>query len=78
MEHVLAFAVRRRWLVLLVTLAAVFSGAWSLAKLPIGRRAGRDQCPGSSQCDSAGAFPDRNGKAGYRSDRDGAGRHHGT
>ena len=35
MEHVLAFAVRRRWLVLLVTLAAVFSGAWSLAKLPI-------------------------------------------
>jgi cobalt-zinc-cadmium resistance protein CzcA len=35
MEHVLAFAVRRRWLVLLLSLAAVISGARSLARLPI-------------------------------------------
>src|SRR3954466_9142052 len=35
MEHILAFSVRRRWLVLLVTLAAALSGAWSLTKLPI-------------------------------------------
>jgi heavy metal efflux system protein len=35
MEHVLAFSVRRRWLVVLVTLAAAISGAWSLTRLPI-------------------------------------------
>ncbi len=35
MERILAFSVRRRWLVLLVTLAAAISGAWSLTKLPI-------------------------------------------
>src|SRR5947208_5407806 len=35
MERILAFSVRRRWLVLLVTLAAAISGAWSLIKLPI-------------------------------------------
>ena len=35
MEHILAFSVRRRWLVLLMTLAATISGAWSLTKLPI-------------------------------------------
>jgi heavy metal efflux system protein len=34
-EHILAVSVRRRWLVVLVTLAAVLSGAWSLTKLPI-------------------------------------------
>src|SRR5438093_1978347 len=34
-ERVLAFSVRRRWLVLLVTLAAAISGAWSLTMLPI-------------------------------------------
>ena len=35
MEHILAFSVRRRWLVLLMTLAAAISGAWALTKLPI-------------------------------------------
>ena len=35
MERILAFSVRRRWLVLLMTLAAAISGAWSLTKLPI-------------------------------------------
>src|SRR6266849_7381601 len=35
MERVLAFSVRRRWLVLLLTLAAAISGAWSLTRLPI-------------------------------------------
>ena len=35
MERILAFSVRRRWLVLLVTLAAALSGAWSLTRLPI-------------------------------------------
>src|SRR5947209_776993 len=35
MERVLAFSVRHRWLVLLLTLAAAISGAWSLTKLPI-------------------------------------------
>jgi heavy metal efflux system protein len=35
MEHVLAFSVRRRWLVLLLTLAAAISGAWSITRLPI-------------------------------------------
>src|SRR5882757_1906743 len=34
-EYILAASVRRRWLVLLVTLAAVVSGAWSMTKLPI-------------------------------------------
>src|SRR3954465_11670743 len=34
-EYVLAASVRRRWLVLLVTLAAALSGALSLTKLPI-------------------------------------------
>src|SRR5947208_13079951 len=34
-ERILAFSVRRRWLVLLATLAAAVSGAWSLTKLPI-------------------------------------------
>src|SRR3984893_9947329 len=34
-ERILAFSVRNRWLVLLCTLAAVVSGAWSLTKLPI-------------------------------------------
>jgi len=35
MERILAFSVRRRWLVLLLTVAAAISGAWSLTKLPI-------------------------------------------
>src|SRR3979490_1414080 len=35
MEHVLAFSIRRRWLVVLLTLAAAISGIWSLNKLPI-------------------------------------------
>ncbi len=34
-ERILAFSVRHRWLVLLATLAAALSGAWSLTKLPI-------------------------------------------
>jgi cobalt-zinc-cadmium resistance protein CzcA len=34
-EYVLAASVRRRWLVLLVTLAAAMSCVWSLTKLPI-------------------------------------------
>jgi heavy metal efflux system protein len=34
-ERILAFSVRNRWLVLLCTLAATLSGAWSLTKLPI-------------------------------------------
>src|ERR1700741_3205526 len=34
-EYILAASVRRRWLVLLVTLAAALSGAWSLTRLPI-------------------------------------------
>jgi cobalt-zinc-cadmium resistance protein CzcA len=34
-EYILAASVRHRWLVLLVTLAAALSGAWSFAKLPI-------------------------------------------
>src|SRR5712671_5254407 len=33
--RILAFSVRQRWLVLLATLAAAVSGAWSLTKLPI-------------------------------------------
>src|SRR5579863_222852 len=33
--RVLVFSVRRRWLVLLVTLAAATSGVWSLTRLPI-------------------------------------------
>lgn len=34
-EWIVAFSVRRRWLVLLVTLAAAATGFWSLTKLPI-------------------------------------------
>src|SRR5260370_20559338 len=34
-ERILAFSVRRRWLVLLATIAAAAAGAWSLARLPI-------------------------------------------
>jgi cobalt-zinc-cadmium resistance protein CzcA len=34
-EWVLAFSVRRRWLVVLATAVAVVSGAWSLTRLPI-------------------------------------------
>src|ERR1700730_18617607 len=34
-ERVLVFAVRRRWLILLVVLAAAILGAWSLTRLPI-------------------------------------------
>src|SRR5260370_18234658 len=35
LERILAFSVRQRWLVLLVTLAAGVSGLWSLTRLPI-------------------------------------------
>src|SRR5438876_2161114 len=35
MEQILAFSVRHRWLVVIATLAAAISGAWSLSKLPI-------------------------------------------
>ena len=35
MERILAFSVRRRWLILLLTVATAISGAWSLTKLPI-------------------------------------------
>src|SRR5437016_9523825 len=35
MEQSLAFSVRRRWLVVLATLAVAISGAWSLTMLPI-------------------------------------------
>jgi heavy metal efflux system protein len=35
LERILAFSVRQRWLVLLATLAAAATGAWSLSKLPI-------------------------------------------
>jgi cobalt-zinc-cadmium resistance protein CzcA len=35
LERILAFSVRQRWLVVLATLAAAVSGAWSLTKLPI-------------------------------------------
>jgi cobalt-zinc-cadmium resistance protein CzcA len=34
-ERILAFSVRNRWLVLLCTLGAALSGAWSLTRLPI-------------------------------------------
>src|SRR5205823_5103716 len=34
-ERILAFSVRRRWLVVLATLAVAISGAWSLTMLPI-------------------------------------------
>jgi heavy metal efflux system protein len=34
-ERILAFSVRRRWLVLLLTVAAATVGAWSLTRLPI-------------------------------------------
>src|SRR5437764_3950474 len=35
MERILEWSVRRRWLVVLMTAAALISGAWSLTKLPI-------------------------------------------
>ena len=35
MERIIAFSVHRRWLILLLTLAAAMSGAWSLTHLPI-------------------------------------------
>jgi cobalt-zinc-cadmium resistance protein CzcA len=35
MEQILTFSVRHRWLVVLATLAAAISGAWSLTMLPI-------------------------------------------
>src|SRR6266513_4336004 len=35
MERILEFSVRRRWLVVLATLAAAIFGAWSLTMLPI-------------------------------------------
>src|SRR6266571_2087942 len=34
-EHIIDFSVRRRWLILLIALAAAVSGFWSLTKLPI-------------------------------------------
>ena len=34
-EWIVDFSVKRRWLVLLVTLVAAASGLWSLTKLPI-------------------------------------------
>src|SRR5712691_10002003 len=34
-ERILAFSVRRRWIVVLLTFLAVVSGAWSLTRLPI-------------------------------------------
>ena len=34
-ERIINFSVRRRWLVLLITLAAAAYGFWSLTKLPI-------------------------------------------
>ena len=34
-ERIVDFSIRRRWLVLLVTLIAAASGLWSLTKLPI-------------------------------------------
>src|SRR5215210_518251 len=34
-ERIIDFSVRRRWLVLLITMAAAASGFWSLTKLPI-------------------------------------------
>ena len=34
-ERVIDFSVRQRWLILLITLAAVVWGFWSLTKLPI-------------------------------------------
>src|SRR3954454_9335819 len=34
-ERIIDFSVRRRWLILLITLAAAASGFWSLSKLPI-------------------------------------------
>src|SRR5438034_10229430 len=34
-QRIIDFSVRRRWLILLVTLAAAASGFWSLTKLPI-------------------------------------------
>ena len=34
-SRILAFSIRRRWLVVLFSLAAIALGAWSLARLPI-------------------------------------------
>src|SRR5690242_19967393 len=34
-ERILTFSVHQRWVVLLLTLAAVVSGVWSLTRLPI-------------------------------------------
>jgi len=34
-ERIIDFSVRRRWLILLITLAAAVSGSWSLTRLPI-------------------------------------------
>src|SRR5213596_413225 len=34
-ERIIDFSVRRRWLILLIALAAAASGFWSLTKLPI-------------------------------------------
>ena len=34
-EHIITVSIRRRWLVLLLTLAAALSGVWSLMRLPI-------------------------------------------
>src|SRR6266700_1520740 len=34
-ERIIDFSIRRRWLILLVTLAAAATGFWSLTKLPI-------------------------------------------
>ena len=34
-ERILAFSIRRRWVVILLTFAAALSGAWALTKLPI-------------------------------------------
>ena len=34
-ERILGFSVRRRWLILLLTIAAAIAGAWSLTRLPI-------------------------------------------
>src|SRR5438128_1308213 len=34
-ERILSLSVRRRWLILLLTIAAAMSGVWALTKLPI-------------------------------------------
>jgi cobalt-zinc-cadmium resistance protein CzcA len=35
LEHIITFSIRRRWLILLLTVAAALSGFWSLTRLPI-------------------------------------------